>query len=194
MGLGEVLRVRSVRVAGWLGGVLALPLAFGMMATALADSASHMADPTAGNPQAPMAATDLPGQEHAAEDVTIRDGWMQHVGPGGAHLGIYFTVENKSDTPHLIDGITSPSCTAMYGYHSDLEVSSLTRDLFKHLTLPPNQGLTFPPGGYHLVCEIGDKGEVREGSEVAVRFHFLGGSEQVVKFQVRAARPYFGPT
>lgn len=133
-----------------------------------------------------------PGQKNAANDVDIRDGWAQHVGRTDQRLAIYFTAENTSETAHLIDSTSSPVCGQMFGYHSDLEVDSLTRDLFMHLTIPPRQILVFPPGGYHLVCALAQGRTVKEGDDVPVAFHFLGGSGKTVHFQVRGAKPVRG--
>lgn len=132
----------------------------------------------------------IPGQENAARDIVIHDAWMQHVSAGTDLVAAYFAAENTSDGPHLIDSISSPSCTSMFGYHSDLEVSTLTRDLFTHLTIPPKQILVFPPGGYHLVCHVAPGVTVSQGTTVNVEFHFLGGSRKTVPFQVREAKPY----
>ncbi|NHN85677.1 copper chaperone PCu(A)C [Acetobacter musti] len=132
----------------------------------------------------------VPGQENAAGDIAVHDAWMQHVGAGADLVAAYFSVENTSDAAHLIDRITSPSCEGMFGYHTDLEVSTLTRDLFTHLTVPPKETLVFPPGGYHLVCHVAPGVTVSQGSTVNVEFHFLGGSRKMVAFQVREAKPH----
>ncbi|WP_291367786.1 copper chaperone PCu(A)C [Acetobacter sp. UBA5411] len=133
-------------------------------------------------------AADVPGQEHAADDVVIKNAWMQHVGEGQHYVAAYFELENNSDTSYLIDRISSSSCTVMFGYHSDLEVGTLTRQLFTHLTLPAKQMLVFPPGGYHLVCKVADGKTINQGMSIPVQFHFLGGSEKTVNFEVRSAR------
>lgn len=133
---------------------------------------------------------DVPGQEHAADDVTIKNAWMQHVGRNQQHVAAYFQIENETGTSYLIDGISSPSCSAMFGYHSDLEVGTLTRQLFTHLTVPEKQMLVFPPGGYHLVCTVADGKTIEQGMQIPVQFHFLGGSSKTVSFDVRGAKPY----
>jgi copper(I)-binding protein len=132
----------------------------------------------------------IPGQEHAAKDVVIKGGWMQHVGAGQHYVAAYFELENSSDTSYLIDRISSPSCSTMFGYHSDLEVGTLTRQLFTHLTLPAKQMLVFPPGGYHLVCKVAEGKAVEQGMTIPVQFHFLGGSEKTVSFEVRGTRAH----
>ncbi|MCE0745260.1 copper chaperone PCu(A)C [Acetobacter sicerae] len=135
-------------------------------------------------------AADVPGQEHAADDVSIKSAWMQHVGVGQQYVAAYFELENDSDTSYLVDRISSSSCSAMFGYHSDLEVGTLTRQLFTHLTLPAKQMVVFPPGGYHLVCKVAEGKTINQGMTVPVQFHFLGGSEKTVSFEVRAPKTH----
>lgn len=176
-----------------LGGAFVLAMLISG-ATAHAEPSDETPSVRVGNeaalPSSSAVSGNLPGQERAADEVNIRDAWMQHVGQGNSHVAAYFAVENTADSPHLIDGVSSPSCSAMYGYHSDLEVSHLTRSLFTHLTVPANQILVFPPGGYHLVCTVADGKTVNVGDVVEVHFHFLGGSSKAVQFTVREAKPF----
>ncbi|GBR09609.1 copper chaperone PCu(A)C [Acetobacter oeni] len=137
-----------------------------------------------------VSGANVPGQDTAAAEITIHDGWMQHVSPRADLVAVYFSVENTSDRSHLIDRITSPSCSEMFGYHSDLEISTLTHELFTHLTLPAKQTLVFPPGGYHLVCHVAPGTTIAQGSTVDIEFHFLGGTRKTVAFQVREAKQF----
>ena len=131
-----------------------------------------------------------PGQAHAVEDVDIHDGWVQHVGHAGDIVAAYFTIENRSETAHLVDNVSSPFCSAIMGYHSDLEVDSMTRLLFQHLTLPPQQVLVFPPGGYHLACRIAPGKIITPGMKIPMTFHLLGSSGKTVEFEVREGKTY----
>nr|WP_243429669.1 copper chaperone PCu(A)C [Acetobacter sacchari] len=101
-------------------------------------------------------------------------------------LSAYFTIENRADATYLVQGVSSPSCAQLYGYHSDQEISSATRNLFSHLALPENQTLVFPPGGYHLMCDEAPGVTVADGSTVSVTFTFLGGVHKTVNFPVKA--------
>lgn len=132
---------------------------------------------------------DVPGQEHAADDVTIKNAWMQHVGRNQQHVAAYFQIENETGTSYLIDGISSPSCSAMFGYHSDLEVGTLTRQLFTHLTALKNRCWSFRPVAITL-STVADGKTIEQGMQIPVQFHFLGGSSKTVSFDVRGAKPY----
>lgn len=142
-----------------------------------------LADDPEANTNVPVA--DVPGQTHAADDIVIHDPWLRARTAHTDLLGVYFSVENTSDNAHLIDGISSPACVTMSGYHSDLEVSPLARELFTRLTVPPKQVLVFPPGGYHLLCRVAQGVKVENGATVDVTFHFLGGTEKKVSFPIR---------
>lgn len=128
----------------------------------------------------------VPGQEGAAHDVAITGQWMVRGKRVSDRLSAYFTIENRADATYLVQGVSSPSCAQLYGYHSDQEISSTTRNLFSHLALPENQTLVFPPGGYHLVCDEAPGVTVADGSTVSVTFTFLGGAHKTVNFPVKA--------
>lgn len=184
--------IRTMEKGAVLGRYLASVLGVSMLvciSTGYADSTQppHEDELATKTDDSRFAGADMP-EQHAVDDVVIKNTWMQHVGEGQHYVAAYFELENNSDTSYLIDRISSSSCTGMFGYHSDLEVGTLTRQLFTHLTLPAKQMLVFPPGGYHLVCKVADGKTINQGMSIPVQFHFLGGSEKNVNFEVRSAR------
>ncbi|WP_051292276.1 copper chaperone PCu(A)C [Acetobacter nitrogenifigens] len=161
----------------------------------LAATPGNAADEGAASPGAATASSDdmsgaeavlVPGQEGAAHDVAITGQWMVRGKRVPDRLSAYFTIENRADATYLVQGVSSPSCAQLYGYHSDQEISSATRNLFSHLALPENQTLVFPPGGYHLMCDEAPGVTVADGSTVSVTFTFLGGAHKTVNFPVKA--------
>lgn len=132
----------------------------------------------------PADTIDVPGQEHAARDVTI-SGWIAGSPYHPDNGDVYFTVTNNSREPHLINGVDSPSCKSIVARHSEQEATSQTADLLTHFTLPANVTIVFPEQGYHLVCLDMAK-DVPSGTKVPFVFHFLGGDTLRVTFEMRA--------
>ncbi|MDG6095538.1 copper chaperone PCu(A)C [Acetobacter sp. AN02] len=126
----------------------------------------------------------FPGQERAANDITITDAWMKLVGPAHNVGAVFFTISNSAETPHLLSGVTSPSCKSTGGYHTDQHLTEQLKALFTHLALPATSTLVFPPGGYHLVCVDPDP-SLKTGQMVSFTFHFMGGTEKTESVQVR---------
>jgi len=98
-------------------------------------------------------------------------------GENHSNAVLYFSVENTSDTVHLINHVSSPSCGAIDASSAMEQPGNPDSALFTHLALPAKTTLVFPPGGFHLLC----RGLAADhGSALTVTFGFLqGGTEQL---------------
>jgi len=129
----------------------------------------------------------VPGQMHAAEDISISATSFRFSRHNKKNADGYFTIENHSATAHLLDEITSPGCGHITAHHTEQETTSNTADLFSHLALPAHTAMAFSLGGYHLVCDDITPAFV-SGAHLPVTFSFMGGTSRTVDFIV-AARP-----
>jgi copper(I)-binding protein len=124
---------------------------------------------------------------HAADHAPpsrIDHGWLATVPGNGPTFG-YFTITNKSNTPRLMTGFSSPACKTLkleeaHGGGTGVGAGpGLT-----HMTVASKSQMAFVRGGYHLVCVPSGFG-MTVGQSVPVTVSFLSGAPITVPFDIR---------
>ena len=112
--------------------------------------------------------------------------WIKTAPPGVHVLSGYLTLENNTDKPLKITGISSPDFksvdlgTANVGAHAAMPLTSVP--------LPPHKPLEFKPGGPHLRLMQPHR-QLYEGDMVTLHFNFSDGSSLTLMASVTGQAP-----
>ncbi len=121
----------------------------------------------------------------AEPGLTVSDAWLRLVIPSRPAAG-YFTLANGTDQPRVLTGAESPACGSLMLHRSVQENGQDRMEMVMSVAVPPRAGVTFAPGGYHLMCMMPTK-EVTPGQSVPVTLRFEDGGTVTASFAVRSA-------
>ena len=130
-----------------------------------------------------LAPTLVPAASEEA-GVSVRDAWIRETPPGMTMMAGYMALKNN----------TSRSQSLVAASSSDFDTVMIHRTVVKdgmagmvhasQIELAPNAGLTFAPGGYHLML-MNPKRTLRAGDSVVINLEFRGGLVLPVAYEVR---------
>jgi hypothetical protein len=115
--------------------------------------------------------------------LVVSGAWVRALG-GAAPAAGYFTLSNTSGKVRVLDGASSPDCSALTMHQSRTidGVSSMIG--VARRAVPPHEQIIFAPGGYHLMCMSPSKA-VRPGHWIPIALRFADGERLRVRFAVR---------
>ena len=120
--------------------------------------------------------------------LTIQDPWVREPPPGATVLAAYLTLTNRSGSPQMLLGASSPLFEQIE-IHQTVERDGTARMVRQErLEVPPGGQLSFAPGSYHLML-IGPRATLHEGDTVDLRLELEGGDAVDVSAPVRRGEP-----
>ncbi len=126
-----------------------------------------------------------PAPEAAEPGLTVSDAWLRLVLPSRPAAG-YFTLSNETDRPLALVGAESPACGSLMLHRSVQENGQERMEMVMKVAIPAHAGVSFAPGGYHLMCMMPAK-EMTPGGSVPVTLRFEDGGSVTATFEVRGA-------
>jgi copper(I)-binding protein len=121
----------------------------------------------------------------AAPGLAVSDGWFRAL-PGTLPSGGYFTLRNSGAKKMVLTGADSPACGTLMLHKSQSKGGLAAMDMVSSVDLPPGGGVSFAPGGYHLMC-MDAKPVLKIGATVPVTLTFQDGGRLTANFAVRNA-------
>ncbi len=93
--------------------------------------------------------TVAPAQTDGALQVT--DPWIREAPPGATVLAGYLTLSNTTDSPLVIETVSSPDFQAVEIHRSWVEGGIARMQPVSELTIPAAGSIELAPGSYHLM-------------------------------------------
>jgi hypothetical protein len=121
-----------------------------------------------------------------AENLTISDGWFRSL-PGSLPAGGYFTLHNGGSAAATLTGASSPACGMLMLHKSESMNGMASMMDVPNVPVPAGGGVTFAPGGYHLMC-MQPTAAMKPGASVPVTLQFADGSKLDASFAVKNAK------
>jgi periplasmic copper chaperone A len=121
----------------------------------------------------------------AAPGLSIADGWFRAL-PGTLPAGGYFTLRNGGTKAAVLTGAESPACGTLMLHKSESQGGMAAMDMVSSVAVPAGGGVSFAPGGYHLMC-MDAKPMLKPGASVKVTLLFQDGGRLAADFAVRNA-------
>lgn len=137
-------------------------------------------------PLLPLALAAASGAHAQIQTLSISNPWIRFITPN-TPAGGYFTVTNAGSKPVVIMGASSPACGSVMLHQSHESGGVSSMDMVSQVTVPAHGGVTFRPGGYHLMC-MSPTADMRVGTTVPVTIQFQDNRRITKPFTVR------GPT
>jgi len=127
----------------------------------------------------------LPAVPSFAGSLNVRDAWIRAM-PEGIPSGGYFTLHNDTGRDMVLTGARAPDCGSLMLHKSESTGGMSSMHHVDEVDVPAGGGVTFAPGGYHLMC-MGAGPAIKPGARVPVTLLFKDGSKIVTAFSVRDA-------
>ena len=86
----------------------------------------------------------------------------------------------------MLTGAESPACGMLMLHKSENRGGMTSMDMVSSVNVPAGGGVTFAPGGFHLMCTE-PKSNLKPGATVPVTLLFQDGSKITTDFAVRNA-------
>lgn len=122
---------------------------------------------------------------HAADNVTVKDGWFRAL-PANLPAGGYFTLHNGGTATIKLTGAESPACGMIMLHKSEQQNGAGTMMEVPSIAVAAGADLTFAPGGYHLMC-MNPTAAMKPGAKVKVTLEFADGTQDISDFAVKNA-------
>ena len=122
---------------------------------------------------------------YAIGSVNVSDAWIRAM-PEGIPSGGYFNLHNDTGRDMVLTGARAPDCESLMLHKSETTGGMSTMHHVNEVDVPAGGGVTFAPGGYHLMC-MGAGPAIKPGAKVPVTLLFKDGSKIVAAFSVRDA-------
>lgn len=123
----------------------------------------------------------------SAGGTELRDAWIRWL-PAGAPMAGYFTLENGTGRAIALTGAASVGYGSVTLHRTvgaeDGSTSMEPVDL--PLEIPPGSGITFEPGGYHLML-MQPRRAIAPGDRVRITLRTQSGEQLSREFEVRTA-------
>jgi len=121
----------------------------------------------------------------APAGLAVSDGWFRAL-PGALPAGGYFTLRNRGAGAAMLTGAESPACGMLMLHKSESKGGMAGMDMVAEVDVPAGGGVSFSPGGYHLMC-MDAKPALKPGASVPVTLTFRDGARLTANFAVRNA-------
>lgn len=120
------------------------------------------------------------------QTLNVSNPWIRFITPDRPAAG-YFDVTNTGTKPVIIAGASSPACGSVTLHQSRNEGGAERMEMVSRVTVPAHGGVSFKPGGYHLMC-MSPNAQMKIGAQVPVTLRFGDNHDMTKPFTVR------GPT
>jgi len=90
-------------------------------------------------------------QLRADDTLQVTEPWIREAPPGATVLAGYLTLSNSSDTPIVIEAVSSPAFEAVEIHRSWIEDGIAHMQPVPTLTIPAAGSLSLASGSYHLM-------------------------------------------
>lgn len=127
-----------------------------------------------------------PGTAATPTDVTITHPWMRFLTPAIPAAG-YFMLHNNGAQPVVLTGAKSPDCGQLMLHRSVVRNTRASMEMVHSITVPAHGGVTFQPGGYHLMC-MSPSTAILPGRQVPVTLTFQKIAPLTTTFAVHGAK------
>ena len=117
--------------------------------------------------------------------VHVSDAWLRAVPEGVTSTAGYFTIENRSDAPRTLKGVTSPQFARVELHETRLEDGIARMRPVDVLALPSGERVTLAPGGLHLML-LDPVRPLAAGGHATLRLQLDDGWLVEVEAEVRA--------
>lgn len=118
-----------------------------------------------------------------AAGLEISGGWFRAM-PAHLPAAGYFTLHNATPRTVSLTGAKAPGCAMLMLHKSTMVGGMSSMSEVTHIDVAPGAGVSFAPGGYHLMC-MGPSLVV--GTDEPVTLTFSDGGMASAKFAVRNA-------
>lgn len=119
-----------------------------------------------------------------ADGLAITNTWFRTIMPGRPASG-YFMLRNNSGTPRKLVGAVSTACRSASLHETKKESGVAQMVRIEQIDVPANGGVTFAPGGYHVMC-MKPSDAMKPGGTVPLTLKFADGTELTTDFAVRS--------
>jgi len=114
--------------------------------------------------------------------------WIRQAPPGVNVLAGYFTLENLTDKPLTLTGVTSPEFAAVEMHKSVVKDNVESMEPVARVDVPAHGSVEFKPGSYHVML-MQPKKDLFAGDTVTLDLMFSDGSELAIMAPVRRDAP-----
>lgn len=120
--------------------------------------------------------------------IAVTDPWIREAPPMSKVLAGYMVLTNKTATPRILTGATSPRFGSVM-LHRTVIGDGVARMVHAgRLEIPANGQLVIEPGGLHLML-MRPKAPLRAGERVELTLRFADGCTVLVSAEVRRTNP-----
>lgn len=137
---------------------------------------------------AALAALSIASAAHAAPKVEAA--WTRPAALGQTGAG-FMTLKNPDAKPNALVAVESPLARTVQIHQSSMSGGMASMKQVARVELPPGGGVTFAPGGYHLML-IGLTKAVKAGDTVPATLTFASGAKLKVSFVATLTPPAAG--
>ena len=124
----------------------------------------------------------------AGPSVRASQVWIRQAPPGVSVLAGYFTLENLTDKPLTLTGVTSPEFGAAELHKSTVKDNVESMEPVASVDLAAHGSVVFRPGAYHVML-MQPKRNLFAGDTVTLDLRFSDGSELAIIAPVRRDAP-----
>lgn len=125
------------------------------------------------------------GVAQAAGQLMVDNAWIREAPPGASALAGYMTIMNKSDSPRVLVGASSPAFGMVMLHRTVMEDGMAKMVHQKSITIPAGGMITFEPNSYHLML-MKPKQALKAGDMVEITLKFKNGETMTVTHKVKA--------
>jgi copper(I)-binding protein len=116
----------------------------------------------------------------AADDIAIKDAWIQEGPPSEKITAAFMVIENKGASDTALVSATTDVARTVELHKMELDNQMMKMRRVSQIPIPANGTAELKPGGYHLMV-IGLNKTLKEGDQVSVTLRFAGPIEKIEK-------------
>jgi copper(I)-binding protein len=129
----------------------------------------------------------LSNNVYAGDEITVSHAWVREA-PPTAHVSAgYLTIENNSDKPIVLTGITAENFSRAEIHDMRMEQGKMIMQQLETIVIDPHTRLELQPGGKHLML-MQPKKSLKAGEKTSVVLVFKGEKRIPVSMEVRQLR------
>jgi hypothetical protein len=114
------------------------------------------------------------------DNIQIRNAWVKPTLEGFSVSTVYFDIVNYSSKTITLTNITGDVANAIEIHEHVMKNGLMKMQAVKEgIRLTANQGLSFKPGGYHIML-MNLKKMIKEGDKITLTLHFTSGDIKVM--------------
>jgi len=122
-----------------------------------------------------LSAVTAPALAAQPSAVTVSDCWVRAM-PGDLPSGGYFKLANDGNDAVDLVGVESAAFGMAMMHETQSQGSTSTMVMVDKVPVPAHGGVTFAPGGYHVMLEH-PKAPLKVGSQITLTFAFSNGQK-----------------